>query len=361
MKIATVLGTRPEIIKMAPLIPRLDKLFKHFLIISNQHFSQNMMNIFLDQMKIRHPDYALGVNSSDVKKLIPAIKTCLSKIKPDVTMIYGDTNTTRAAALANYKKSALVHIEAGLRSFDKTMPEERNRIEADRISDYRLAPTNLSKYFLTDLEGYNPETIRVVGNLIVDTYHLYKKEIKRSGIVEKMGLKNFALLTLHRQENVDRQEMILKVLRHLGRCKKQLVFPVHPRTAKKLKRLSHKVPAGSKLPKNILFIEPLGYFDFMKLLSHSSIVITDSGGVQEEAITLKKPCVTLRKNTERWETLILRANVLCDIDANANMNEAIDKMEKRTSRIKRLNNPYGNGDTADKIVRFLQERAVKGQ
>jgi len=357
MKIATVLGTRPEIIKMAPLIPRLDKLFKHFLIISNQHFSQNMMNIFLDQMKIRHPDYALGVNSSDVKKLTRAIRICLSKIKPDVTLIYGDTNTTRAAALANYKKSTLIHIEAGLRSFDKSMPEERNRIEADRISGYRLAPTNLSKYFLTDLEGYNPETIRVVGNLIVDTYHLYKKKIKRSGIVEKMGLKNFALLTLHRQENVDRQEMILKVLRHLGRCKKQLVFPVHPRTAKrlKLKRLSRK------LPKNILFIDPLGYFDFMKLLSLSSIAITDSGGVQEEAITLKKPCITLRKNTERWETLILKANVLFDIDANANLNEAIDKMEKRTSRIKRLNNPYGNGDTADKIVRFLQERATKTQ
>lgn len=349
MKIATILGTRPEIIKLAPLIPRLDKLFKHFLIISNQHFSQNMMNIFLDQMKIRHPDYALEVNSSSVKKLTQAISVCLSKIRPDVILIYGDTNTTRAAALANCKRSTLVHIEAGLRSFDKSMPEERNRIEADRLSDYRLAPTNLSKYFLTDVEGYNPQSIRVVGNLIVDSYYLYKSEIKKSKIVEEMGLKDFGLLTLHRQENVDKGENLLKVLGHLGRCKKRLTFPIHPRTAKSLKC------SGYKLPKNILPVEPLGYFDFMKLLSHASIVITDSGGVQEEAITLKKPCITLRKNTERWETIFLLANTLFDIDSNADLNALIEKMEKEANYIKRLNNPYGDGKACERIIEFLEK------
>jgi len=349
VKIATILGTRPEIIKIAPLIPKLDKLFKHFLIVTNQHFSQNMMTVFFDQMKIRYPDYPLGINSSNVKKLTESIKTILFKLRPDITLIYGDTNTTRAAALANWRKSILVHIEAGLRSFDKSMPEERNRIEADRLSDYRLAPTNLSKYFLTDIEGYGAKSIKVVGNLIVDTYYLYKREIEKSNILDRIGVKNFGILTLHRQENVDKKENLFKILVHLRRCKKTFIFPVHPRTAKRLKRFCYR------LPKNILFIEPLDYFGFMKLASHSSIIITDSGGVQEEAITLKKPCITLRKNTERWETLFLLANTLFDIDSDLNLDEIISQMEKRTKYIKTLANPYGEGNTSDKIINFLKK------
>ncbi len=349
MKIATILGTRPEIIKIAPLIPKLDKLFKHFFIITNQHFSQNMMTIFLDQMKIRHPDYPLGINSSNVKKLTEGIKAILSKLRPDITLIYGDTNTTRAAALANWRKSILVHIEAGLRSFDKSMPEERNRIEADRLSDYRLAPTNLSKYFLTDIEGYDAKSIKVVGNLIVDTYYLYKREIEKSNILDRIDLRNFGIITLHRQENVNKEENLSRILMHLRRCKKNFVFPVHPRTAKRFKKFYYK------LPQNILFIEPLGYFDFMKLVLHSSIIITDSGGVQEEAITLKKPCITLRKNTERWETLFLLANTLFDIDSGFNLNEVIYRMEKGTNYIKTLDDPYGDGNTSDRIINFLKK------
>jgi UDP-N-acetylglucosamine 2-epimerase len=204
---------------------------------------------------------------------------------------------------------------------------------------------------LTDIEGYNPKSIKVVGNLIVDTYHLYEREIKKSNILEKIGLKHFGVLTLHRQENVDKEENLSKILMYISRCKENFVFPVHPRTEKRLKRFYHK------LPKNILFMRPIGYFDFMKLLLHSSIIITDSGGVQEEAITLKKPCITLRKNTERWKTVFLLANTLFDIDSGHNLNEIIYKMKGRINYIETLDNPYGDGNTSVKIISFLKKIA----
>jgi len=348
MKISTVIGTRPEIIKMSLLIPLLDKRYDHGLIYSGQHFSPNMKEIFFDDLVIRKPNYSLNSHSSNYSKLIEEIQPCLEDIEPSYVIVYGDTNSTVAGAVvAKRTGSKLVHLEAGLRSFDIRMVEEKNRTYVDSISDYLLAPTDLAKSFLMS-EGY--KNISVTGNPIVDVVlsnlSISLKRRTREGI-DLDG--EFLLATLHRQENVDNPYVLNAFTKHLESVGKQVVFPVHPRTKNRL------TENNIQLPKNVKMVDALGFLDFINLLYHSSLVLTDSGGIQEEAITLKKPCITLRESTERWETILLGVNRLFPlIDNQKSLGKEVEEMQDGCKHIRNLANPYGEVGVSEKIAETLK-------
>jgi len=348
MKIATIIGVRPEIIKLSQLIPLLDKKFEHTLIFSGQHFSSSMVNIFFEELGIRYPDIFLKTKSSEQNFLIEEIKKSIKNKSFDAAIVYGDSNTTYAGALASkINNLKVIHIEAGLRSFNINMPEERNRIETDKISDILFPPTKLSENFLEKENIDN--NIFVVGNTIVDACKKYEKKIDKSKIYEKLNLnEDFILTTVHRQENVDLEKNLIKLIKTFKGIKEKIVFPVHPRTMNRIKQF------GLKLPENVLITEPLGYFDFLYLLKNAFLVLTDSGGVQEESIVLHTPCITLRNDTERWETVIAGGNVLTGLNpeliyyyVKMISEEGFDK-EMRNAK-----NPYGEGDTSKKIQKIL--------
>lgn len=348
MKISTIAGTRPEIVKLSQLIPLLDGICNHHFLYTDQHYSQNMKEIFFQELLIREPDCSLSADSSDYDKLNELIYSQLEKIKPDYVIVYGDTNSTVAGAKAGKAiGSKIIHLEAGLRSFDNSMIEERNRRLVDRISDYYFSPTQLSKYFLEN-EGYDPKNIFVTGNLIVDACLTYLPiALRRRNNYEKP----FLLLTVHRQENVDKQqalEKLVKIFSNLNLNGDRILFPIHPRTRKNLIEFNYK------LPPHIETVDPLGYLDFLAALYNCDLVLTDSGGVQEEAITLGKPCITLRRNTERWETLSLGANVLHPLDSELDLSSVIDEMKSNSLRIKSIKNPYGEKGVTKRTVEIIK-------
>lgn len=341
-KIATIFGTRPEIIKMSRLIPMLDKAFEHTFLFTSQHFSRNMAEIFFKELRVRGPDKFLDVRSSDYDALTSAVEKELRKIKPEYVVVYGDTNSTLSSARAAKNIGAkIIHIEAGLRSYDPKMPEERNRFETDHLSDYLFVPTELCRRILTS-EGIK-KNVFVVGNTIVDACLHYAKKAK------KCKEKDYILLTAHRQENVDDPSNILKMMKMLEGFPK-VIFPAHPRTEKKIRE--NKIV----LPPNVRMVKAVGYLEFLGMLKGASVVITDSGGVQEEAITLKTPCLTIRAYTERWETIIEGGNFLVGLqpDVVKSYVKAIRETELG-NRMRMAKNPYGDGKTSQKIMAILKK------
>ncbi|MBI2547525.1 MAG: UDP-N-acetylglucosamine 2-epimerase (non-hydrolyzing) [Candidatus Aenigmarchaeota archaeon] len=362
--ISTIIGTRPEIIKMSRLIPLLDKNFDHRFVFSGQHYSKEMVDIFFEQLKVRQPNHVLTpgklehkpMASSDYTYLLPAISNEIRENNPDYVIVYGDTNSTLAAALAAQKfGKKIIHIEAGLRSFDERMSEELVRILVDHMSELLFVPTDLESMFL-EKEGIKNNKF-VVGNTVVDAC-LYYSDIadKESRILENIGLQKdeYAFATIHRAENVDSPEKLIKILRALATLDKQVVIPMHPRHKKRLNEFGYNVPS------NIKTIEPLGYIDALKIMKNAAYVLTDSGGVQEEAITLKVPCITLRETTERWETVSAGANFLTGIDPRLINYKA--KMILGTdvkTKIQNIPNPYGDGKTSERITNILLDKLKK--
>lgn len=359
--ITTIIGTRPEIIKMSNLIPLLDKNFEHKFIFSGQHFSKEMVDIFFGQLKVRQPDVVLSAGnlehkpmaSSDYTYLLPTITSELRENKSDYVIVYGDTNSTLAATLIAQKfGKKVIHIEAGLRSYDDRMAEEMVRILVDHMSDLLFAPSELASMFL-EKEGITNNKF-VVGNTVVDACLKYSEIAdKESKILDTLDLEKdeYALATIHRAENVDSPQRLIKILRALSSIEKQVVIPIHPRHKKRLSEF------GFNVPSNLKSIEPLGYLDTLKLMKNSAFVLTDSGGIQEEAITLKVPCITLRETTERWETVSLGANFLTGIDPTLIKYKA--KMISDTnlkSKIEKIENPYGDGTASEKITNVLLDK-----
>ena len=339
MKICFVLGTRPEIIKLSPLIKLCKKKkINHFIIHTGQHFEYKMEGQFFRDLSVK-PNFFLNLNTKKkynknflnraVKKLIKHY----TYINPDYIINQGDTNTVLASAIAFQKikkriKAKLVHVEAGIRSFDKKMPEEINRIKADKLSDILFAPTKIAKKNLYNEKLYKKK-IYVVGNTISDTImqnnFLYKN--KKKG--------NYFFLTLHRPESVDnlqRLEIVIKTLITISdKLSIKIIFPIHPRTKKRIKRLNIKDFHKLKI------IDPCSYFKSILFQKKSKIVITDSGGMQEEACILKTPCVTIRNNTERPETLNIGSNILTGYKS-----EKIEKGIFKMLKVKRKwKSPYG--------------------
>ena len=353
--IVTIAGNRPEVIKLSQLVKSINdsKNCKHVFLYTGQHYSHNMKDIFFDALDVQ-PDYDLKCDTSDVTTLKNNIAKFLLITKPQLVIVYGDTNSTLAGALAAKEMTncncKLIHIEAGLRSFDMRMPEERNRILVDAISDYLFVPTELAKTFLRYENIEN--NVHVTGNLIVDVcrkFSLYAEFKDQARLPDK-----FLLLTLHRAENVDDPTILHALSNHLSELKFDVVYPIHPRTR------SNLIKYNIQLPNNVMVIEPVGYLDFLGLLKKCMLILTDSGGVQEEALILAKPCITLRNSTERQETLLLRANrlfPLLDNDENSSLSNVIEEMLH--SKII-VNNPYGEHVTSN-ILELLSELIITSE
>lgn len=351
MRIATVCGTRPELIKLAPLVPELASRFDHRYLFTGQHYSPFMVQVFVDELAAPAPDRFLDVGSSDVDALAAALRTELLEFRPDVVVVYGDTNSSLAAGLAQEGLGCLlVHVEAGIRSFDRTMPEEVTRVRVDALADLRLAPTGLATWFLSALEGHDATTSPAVGNLVVDAWVRHRDRVVTRPLPEPVADVGgpYAVLTLHRQATVDDPEILARAIAELGGVPLPIFFPVHPRTTARLAEF------GLRWPDNLRTCPPIGYLDFCRAMSGAAVLLTDSGGVQEEAITLDVPCVTLRPNTERMETVFLGANRLFalgrDRDLRAEVEAAIAGHAGRPCRL----NPYGSGFATARIVALLE-------
>jgi len=309
MKIFSIVGARPQFIKLAPLSAALAGLHEEFIVHTGQHYDYAMSEkIFLD-LGIRKPDIHLNVGSGtqgfQTGEMLVKLETAMMEKKPDIIIIFGDTNSTLAGAMAASKLNIpIIHIEAGLRSYNKSMPEEVNRIVADHVSEYLFVPTQTAVDILKK-EGLAAITY-FTGDIMVDTM---KNNIgiarQKSTVLQDLKIEgvNFNLLTLHRNYNVDDTAILEHILNELGKLGEKIIFPVHPRTRKML-AASYDVPA------NIEMIEPQGYLDFILMEQASQRIITDSGGIQKEAYILKKPCITLRTETEWVETVEQKWNCL---------------------------------------------------
>jgi UDP-N-acetylglucosamine 2-epimerase (non-hydrolysing) len=354
--ISIVLGTRPEIIKMAPVIRACrQKGIEYSVLHTGQHYSYEMDRIFFEELELLAPEHTLdagsGSHAEQTGRIMAGVEKVLLATPPDIVLVQGDTNTVLAGALAAAKLHIPVgHVEAGLRSFDRRMPEEINRVMADHLSDYLFAPTKTARRNLLH-EGIDTRKIHVTGNTVVDAV-LQNRKIakKRTTILRDMGLtpQHYFLVTAHRAENVDVKQHFTGIINALESIADSsgmpVIFPMHPRTRKMMD--TFRIAA-----RGITSVQPAGYLNFLELEAQARLVLTDSGGVQEEACILNVPCVTLRGNTERPETIDAGANVLAGTDTE-NIVQAAGTMMDAS---RRWDNPFGDGKAAERIVRICKQ------
>ena len=353
MKIVTIVGARPQFVKCAPVSRELRKEHNEILVHTGQHYDPEMSEIFFEELHITKPDYNLGVGSGSHGKqtgtILVRLEEVLVKEKPDLVIVYGDTNSTLAGALAAAKLHIpIAHVEGGLRSFDRTMPEEINRVLTDHISDILFCPTQTAVDNLRN-EGIT-RGVHLVGDVMVDALE-YNKEIaeERSLILERLGLasKQYLVLTVHRPVNTDSRENMKNIIEAVGMAGKPVVFPVHPRT----KKVLEEYEIWNRLPTNIIITEPLGYLDMLKLMRHASKILTDSGGIQKEAYLLRVPCITLRDVTEWVETVEEGGNVLVGADIQNILLNIQREFPKTTFR----NALFGDGKTARQMNKLIRK------
>lgn len=317
MKIISIVGARPQFIKLAPLSRKLRELFEEKIVHTGQHFDQEMSNLFFKELEIPEPDYNLGISGGkhgeQTGKMLIGLEEILVDEQPDIVIVFGDTNSTLAGSLASAKLGIkTVHIEAGLRSFNRSMPEETNRIVADHTSDYLFAPTQTSMKNLNDENLISKSYL--TGDIMVDSINSAKEKLlseKRPNIYREKFEKYF-LLTMHRPYNVDDSSNLSRIFNELGKLSQQVIFPVHPRTNQIIKN------NYIKIPDNFTIINPVGYLDFVMLEMSADKIITDSGGIQKEAYILKKPCITLRSETEWLETVEAGWNLVINPNSTNN-------------------------------------------
>ncbi|ODS37195.1 MAG: UDP-N-acetylglucosamine 2-epimerase [Candidatus Altiarchaeales archaeon WOR_SM1_86-2] len=354
-----VVGTRPEIIKMAPVVRACEKENVEYGIIhTGQHYSYELDKIFFDELELPRPEHNLdigsGTHAEETGRALAGIEKILMEEKPDVVLVEGDTNSVLAGALAASKIHIKVgHVEAGLRSYSRRMPEEINRVLVDHISDYLFAPTENAKGILLG-EGIPGEKIFVTGNTIVDSiYQNLEIANRKSGILKRLNLEKegYFLVTVHRAENVDVRKRLDGVIDALGKLKERfglpIIYPVHPRALKQLGNFNIDV---RKMEDNVTMIKPVGFLDFLHLEANAKLVLTDSGGVQEETCVLRVPCVTLRDNTERPETVDAGSNILAGCDPE----KIIKSADVMLGRERNWKNPFGGGNAGEKIIDILK-------
>jgi len=324
IKVLLVAGARPNFMKIAPLMAafRSRPRVSPFLVHTGQHYDERMSHLFFEQLGIPRPDVNLEVGSAShatqTAEIMRRFEPVLMEQRPDAIVVVGDVNSTIACALVAVKLGVRVaHVEAGLRSFDRTMPEEINRLLTDAISDFlfateRSAVTNLRR------EGVPDAKIHFVGNVMIDTLLANLGEARATPVLESLGLepRGYAVLTLHRPSNVDNEDTFRRLWGAIGEIAEDLplVFPVHPRTRKNMERFGLTAADGSCAVGGVRLVEPLGYLEFLRLTAEARIVLTDSGGIQEETTILKVPCLTLRENTERPVTVEVGCNQVVGAD-----------------------------------------------
>ena len=373
MKIATILGTRPEIIKMAPIIDEISKRdIEQIVIHTGQHYDKEMSDNFFKDLEIPSPDYNIHVGSGTHGKqtglMMEGIEEVLLDEKPDIVLIQGDTNAVLAGALVASKLHIAVgHVEAGLRSFDMTMPEEINRRVADVCSTMYFIPTEQSAINLL-AEGFSRKNLIITGNTVVDACFRHLEIAKKRGFEEEsladLGIENMdniLTLTMHRAENVDDKKRVTNIIEALKELSDMnIIFPIHPRTKNTLQNFGLFDELNDL--EHIHIIKPLGYLDFLQLTSNSTLILTDSGGLQEEAITLNVPALTLRYNTERPETVAAGGNILVGSDKDVileNANKILNDKEF-ADKMKNAINPYGQGNSAKSTVDAIEKYYNEG-
>ena len=365
MKILSIVGTRPNFMKLAALVNEFKKHsnIENTLVHTGQHYDEEMSKLFFNELGLPKPDINLGVGSGTYGEQIGNIMIKLEKVKlekilgkekPDLVIVVGDVNSTFAGALiAKQLGIKVAHVEAGLRSFDMSMPEEINRILTDRISDYLFTTEESGNRNLLN-EGVDKNKIHFVGNVMIDTLLHHKKKAEQSKILKNLNLKKreYGVLTLHRPSNVDTKEgfdNIISILEAI-QDKIKVVFPMHPRT-RKTAQLFNLEDSLNKI-RNLVITEPLGYLDFLCLNSNGKFALTDSGGIPEETTALGIPCITLRTSTERPVTVEQGTNLLVSIDKDKvieKLHEIIDDKVKLNNRVPEL----WDGNAAKRIVDII--------
>lgn len=358
-EIVIVLGTRPEIIKLAPVVRACETNGVPYSVVhTGQHYSEELDAVFFEQLELPDPDYNLEVGSDShgvqTAAMLVGIEEILQEEQPDTVLVQGDTNSVLAGAIATSKMDIdLGHVEAGLRSFDREMPEEINRVMTDHAADYLFAPTDDSAALIRD-EGIPADRIHVTGNTVVDAVEQHREFAqKKSSVLEELELQRgeYVLMTAHRAENVDDpnrfERMFSGVSRVADRFGTDVVYPIHPRAKNRIEEFDLSVPRSVRL------VEPQDYLDFLNLESHARLILTDSGGVQEEACILGVPCVTMRDNTERPETIDVGANVLAGTDADEILESAVEIDQTSSS----WESPFGDGTSANKIINTIVNNA----
>lgn len=359
-KIISVVGARPNFMKVAPIDRAFHKYnneVEHLIVHTGQHYDQKMSDAFFQDLEMPHPAYFLNVGSAShavqtAKIMIEFEKVCLNE-KPDLVIVVGDVNSTIAAALTSIKLGIKVaHVEAGLRSYDRNMPEEINRLATDAICNYCFV-TEQSGYDNLISEGFDKKRIFFVGNTMIDSQKFALPLTNNSQLLEKYSLEKekFVLITMHRPSNVDIPEQLKDLLEIFNEISKKykVVFPIHPRTRKNINEFGFENIIKDN--KNLLLIEPAGYIDFLTLMKNSNFVLTDSGGIQEETSVLGIPCLTIRTSTERPSTIKLGTNRLIQPESKQIRNAVIELMNNRPTTNTEI--PLWDGKASERITEII--------
>ncbi len=361
IKVINIVGARPNFMKVAPLVDamkRREHQFSPLVVHTGQHYDAMMSDAFFKDLELPEPDLYLSVGSASHAAQTAAVMQRFEPVilqeQPDWVLVVGDVNSTLACALVCVKLGVKVaHVEAGLRSRDRSMPEEINRLLTDQISDLLFTPSQDADQNLR-AEGIPDERIRFVGNIMIDSLNKQLERAKKSSVRRDLGIadRDYAVLTLHRPSNVDDRETLMRILDALDAIGKRvpIIFPVHPRTRKMI--LEFDVKSQLNADQGLRFIEPLGYLDFLQLYSGARLVLTDSGGVQEETTFLGIPCLTLRENTERPITVQMGTNTIVGTDPQKIKAAAFTALDDGSPRNHRIP-PLWDGHTADRILDSL--------
>lgn len=351
MKILTVIGARPQFIKAATVSNKIRRNGNtEILVHTGQHYDNNMSDIFFKELGIPKPDYNLSIGSSNhghqTGSMLMALEDIYLKEKPDMVLVYGDTNSTLAGSLCASKLLIPVaHVEAGLRSFNKAMPEEQNRILTDHISELLFTPTLTA---VNNLKAENvTKGVHNVGDVMYDAVNLFKERAKEVSTITRdldLAPESYILSTIHRAENTDSIERLTSIIKALSECGKKIILPLHPRTKKFISE--YNLHVGD----NIKIIDPVGYLEMLALQENSAKIVTDSGGVQKEAYFLKKPCITMRDETEWVETVNNGWNVIVGSDSNKIKN-AIENFNPTGTPA----SAFGSGDTSSLITDIIED------
>lgn len=365
-KILIVVGTRPNFIKVTQFEKAFASYPEHFeyrLLHTGQHYDPNMSKVFFEQLKLREPDYYLGISqgtpAAQMGEIMIALSGIFAEWRPDLVIVVGDVNSTFAAALtANKHNIKIAHLESGLRSNDREMPEEINRILTDKITDHFFI-TEQSGWDHLRAEGKGEDQMHFVGNTMIDTLVAFDEAIQASPIGEQLGITNrpFVLMTMHRPSNVDHEEGLQKLLTLIRYIcvDYTLVFPIHPRTTSRFRQFGLWEELNTI--ENLILGEPMDYLAFQKLISDCAFVLTDSGGIQEETTFRQVPCLTLRENTERPVTIILGTNELAKFELDE-LKPQIDRIRKGTYKKGQIP-PKWDGKATERIVEVLKKVLVK--
>lgn len=365
IKIICVCGARPNFMKIASIMRASNLIddFETLLVHTGQHYDQKMSHLFFEELNISKPDVNLEVGSGShavqTAEIMKRFEPVVLEFKPDYVLVVGDVNSTIACGLVAVKLGIkLIHVEAGLRSFDRTMPEEINRIVTDRISDL-LFVTEQSGIDNLKNEGINSDKIYLVGNVMIDTLLANRKKSQGSAILERLNLekKKYAVVTLHRPSNVDNLDVFEKILAAFEVIQKdvKLIFPIHPRTRNSLD--GTYLHDHVKKMHNLILLEPVGYLDFLKLMSHAALIFTDSGGIQEETTILGVPCMTLRENTERPVTIEEGTNQLVK-SKTEDILSAYRELKAKDFNVSGRIPRYWDGKAAGRIVKIIMKNGT---